>query len=160
MTWTPKDVENRLREAYDTLRKLPDVEMRYLRNALRSRLPEIVETTASQFVSALAHLEQEGKLPDTKVKPAVPSGIEIDYMENALLGIPKRHLNLHNDKPWLNYLNRKRARMVWRRIEGQRWYVIAGYENRTERTCRRWFKEAMQIIADELVTVNAERRAR
>ena len=154
MAWTAKRVDAWLIAAVDVLERLPDLETRYLRNALRSRFPDVIETTASAFAAALGALQADGALPGVKVRPAAPSAQEIDAMEAVLLGIPKPSLGLAGETPWLNWLGRKRRRRVWRRVTGMPWTSIAGGEDRSERTCQRWYREALEHIADELTTEN------
>ena len=150
MSWTAKTVELWLVEAVDVMRRLPDIEQRYLRNPLRSRMPTVVETTATAFAAAVAILELEGTLPETRVSSGRPGPREIDRMEHVILGLAKPRLGLMGETPWLNWLSEKRRRLVWRRVKGSTWPLIAALERRTERTCQRWYKDALEHIADEL----------
>jgi len=164
--WTAKRVEAWLVAAVDVLQRLPDLEARYLRNPLRSRFPEVVETWSTAFVAALGAIEVDGVPPGSEMKPTSPSPQEIDEMEAAIFGLSKPRLGLSGTTPWLNWLGRKRRRMVWRRLAGGRdgdrmtWTGVAALEDRSgqarpsEATCRRWYWQAMQCIADELTTEN------
>lgn len=162
MPWTADRVKAWLEQAVDTLERLPDLEFRYLRNPLRSRFPEVIETAASAWAAAVAAYEaNQGQPPETPDVKARPDTREIDRMEAALLGLPKPYLGIYGDIPWLNYLvqhgrpgkGRKRQEMVWRRLTGMPWRNISALEHRSERTCQRWYREALEHIADELVTL-------
>lgn len=152
--WTADRVKAWLEQAVDTLERLPDLEFRYLRNPLRSRFPEVIETAASAWAAAVAAYEaNQGRPPETPDVKARPDSREIDRMEAALLGLPKPYLGISGDIPWLAYLSRRRRRLVWRRLTGAPWRNISALEHRSERTCQRWYREALEHIADELVTL-------
>jgi hypothetical protein len=134
MAWTWRRVEHRLEEARDVLRRLPDPHMKYLRNPLHARMPDVVLNSMDNWRT-------------NRRSTAVPSGAEIDRMEQVIVG---------NDvmPPWLSLLSRKQRRLVWRRISGYRWWTLAGIENRSERTVQRWYRESLEKIADELTTID------
>ena len=150
--WTARKVEDRLTEAYETLARLPDIETRYLRNALRSRFPEVAETAATAFAAAVGAWQAEGAPREFEVVPGCPSPAQIDRMEAVMLGLPKASESAF--RPWLNWLSERRRRLVWRRLAGREWGTIAVQEKRSIRTCQRWFIEAMEQIADELTTLD------
>lgn len=153
MAWTRGRVESWLLIAHEVLRYLPDMEQRYLRNPLRSKFPEVVETSASAFAARVNQLQKEGRTAEADIPPLPPHSREIDQMEASLLGIPKPHLGAHNDQPWLLYLPYKRQRLVWRRVKGMPWENIAVIEKRSQRTAQRYYNEALEVIADELTTL-------
>jgi hypothetical protein len=47
--------------------------------------------------------------------------------------------------------------MVWSRLTGTPWHIIAGIERRSERTCQRYYNDALDQIADELNTLERDR---
>ncbi len=159
MPWTPERVELWLKVAAQTLERLPDKEFRYLRNSLRSSFPEVVETSASAWARAVEAYQTDGKAPETRVYKAGPTGREVDQMEAALLGLPKRYLGNTGTHAWLKWLGedargKQRQRVLWWRLTGMPWRNIAGRVRRSERTCRRWYLDAIQVIADELTTLD------
>lgn len=151
-TWTARKVEDRLTEAYETLARLPDIETRYLRNALRSRFPEVAETAATAFAAAVGAWAAEGAPREFEVGPGCPSPAQIDRMEMVMLGLSKAGELVF--KPWLNWLSERCRRLVWRRLAGREWSTIAAQERRSIRTCQRWYNEAIEHIADELTTLD------
>lgn len=146
--WTPRLVEAWLIEAHDVLRLLPDVEERYLRNALRSRMVECVENSAMVFAAQVGAISIGG-VSETEDADPPPSAVAIGRMERVLLGGS-------NDTPWLKRLNEKQRRLVWRRISGMNWAAIAAVHDRSERTVQRWYADALEKLADELETVQID----
>lgn len=153
MIWTPKEVRRWLRLAVDVLERLPDREMRYLRNAKRSRFPDVVETWLSSYQRAVDTYQLEGKAPETKVRAGRPEHDEIDMMETVMLGEAYRRLGMPAGKPWLNYLEKPRRKLMMDWLDGKPWHSVAAIYNRSERTCRRWRDEGLKHIADELTTL-------
>ncbi len=148
MTWTRIRVEYRLQEAHDVLRNLPDPHMRYLRNPLRARMPAVVSTDIEAWALRVQKVRDD--LPnDAPIIPRIiPSAAAIDRMEEVIVG-------KGDNPPWLSYLSHRERRVVWRRITGRPWHYIAAREDRSERTVQRWYREALEKIADELETVYA-----
>ena len=154
--WTPERVELWLISAERTLKALPDMELRYLRTPLRSRMPEVVLDSAAAYARALAELDVEGRLRAPDVKPTVPSPAENDAMEQVLIGVPKPGLNLNGETPWLSWLSFSRRRLVWNRVIGWEWWKITAVEKRSENCCMRWYRQALAHIGDELITLEGD----
>ena len=129
------------------LRLLPDIEQRYLRNPLRSRLPECIETSATVFAAQVGAIGIGG-ITHTVADDPKPGAQAIGRMETVILGF-----GMPDDKPWFDWLTEKQRRLVWKRARGVHWAAIAVMARRTERTVQRWYMEALETMADELETI-------
>lgn len=129
--WTADDVEQRLEEAIDTLRRLPDRERGMLRS-MRSHWPDVVRDWADVWGEAVA----AGQFRAMSVHPGAPDAAAIDRMDETL--------------PWLGWLDHQKRRVVWARINGANWWVIAGLIRKGERTARRRYEDGLSFIAARL----------
>lgn len=119
--WTPKMVAVYLEEAADTLRRLPETHVQ----GYRSNWPEIIR----DFWEAFGWEE-------VRTRRGPPSPAAIDRMDVVL--------------PWLRWLERDEARLVWLRANGRPWKLITR-EFAIDRTTawRRW-TYAMITVATRL----------
>lgn len=117
--WTPKMVAFYLEEAADTLRRLPEKRIQ----GYRSTWPEIIHDFWDAFGWEEAHARR-----------GPPSPAAIDRMDVVL--------------PWLRWLERDEARLVWLRANGRPWKLIT-HEFGVDRTTawRRWTYAMITIAA-------------
>ncbi len=146
-TWTPRRVEAWLIEAHDVLEQLPDIEQRYLRNPLRSRLPDCIETSATVFAAQVGAISIGG-VSEIEAELPKPGAQAISRMETVMLGF-----GMPDERPWFDWLTEKQRRLVWKRARGMNWAAIAVMAHRSERTVQRWYMEALETMADELETI-------
>jgi len=95
VTLTPAEVEERLAEAADILRRLPE-----------SR----VQGHASTWPPYVREYWESYGVAEVKLRRPPPSAAAIDRMDEAL--------------PWLTWLDPTDAKIVWLRANGDRWKVI------------------------------------
>lgn len=118
--WTPRLVEERLVEAADVLKRLPDHGVRGHFNTWPSITYEF-----SDFV---------GQTPSLKRPP--PSPESISRMEETL--------------DWVSGLDPKDAKIVWLRASGVRWKAICGVAGLKRSACDERWIYALCMIAEKL----------
>ena len=119
--WTREQVEERLTEAADVMKRLPAVRV-------------------SGFFSTWPAKRQEfgdlvGQEPQPMRRPA-PARDAIDRMEQAL--------------PWLRWLEAEDAKLVWARVEGTRWKEVCWRFGITRTTAHRRYAYALSLIVWKL----------
>lgn len=92
MTWTVTLVEERLREAAETLRMLPAERPRGLRSAMPAPIRSAQEAYGWQ---------------EARVRPAPPSAAAIDRLDEVL--------------SWMAWLDEEQIRVVWARANNAPW---------------------------------------
>lgn len=116
--WTREQVEERLIEAADVMKRLPEVRVQ----GYFSTWPQIVHPFSDLVGQERQPMKRPGPAPDA-----------IDRMEAAL--------------PWLTWLEPGDAKLVWARAEGTKWKPICwrfGIGRAT--ACRRW-EYGLSLIA-------------
>lgn len=141
-TWTAKDVELRLREAAETLARLP-AGAGERPSAKWSHWPDIARTTADAFAGSLdprgryhsVRVDMRGTLGRTALANKVRSfAAAVDRMDAAV--------------PWLYLIEDTERRMVvWLRVNGLTWRKIEDRLDVSERTLRTWYGQELQRIA-------------
>lgn len=117
--WTPKMVEERLEEAADTLKRLPND--RVCRT--RSAWPPVIHD----------FWEMYGQEP-ARLRPGPPTAAAIDRMDQCF--------------DWLRWLEADDARLVWLRACGVRWKAISWRLGVCRNTAwRRWVAALVAITA-------------
>jgi len=130
--WTAEKVEERLIEARDTLKRLPDRERSRLYNSQRCAWPDVVRDWADVWGEAVS----AGKFRDMEPRSGAPSGAAIDRMDESL--------------PWLGWLEQKIRQVVWARVNDASWWVVAGRARKSERTVQTWYRQGLETIAERL----------
>ena len=119
--WTPKRIEERLEEAADTLRRLPEERVR----TARSGWPPIIREFHDAYGCEPARL---------RLGP--PPAAAIDRMDQTL--------------EWLRRLELDDARIVWLRACGVRWKPICHRFGISRDTAWRHWMAALVTIADQI----------
>ena len=119
--WTPKMVEERMEEAADTLRRLPETKVR----GFFSTWPAIVRD----------YWEAYG-WHEIRYRPAPPAPAAIDRMDAAMV--------------WLGWLPADDARLVWARACGLPWKAITWKLGVSRTTAWRYWAAALITIAARL----------
>lgn len=131
--WTPSMVEDRMVEAADTLRRLPDTRVR----GYASTWPPVVH----EFWEAFGWDE-------ARVRRGPPSAAAIDRMDAALT--------------WLRWLDPDDARIVWLRASGERWKSICWKVGMARAAAHEHWLYALCVIAWRLnqrpIAIAARRR--
>ena len=167
MTWTTRDVEWRLREAAQVLKLMPDHDRRFL-NGVRASWPDCVRDSVEAYgYSGDPGLIGEAEIRDPNnpqkrrtIKVAIPRDMDVggkprDVLE-AIIDLNAAIDRMDEALPWLRWLWPSRQKFVWRRVSGMTYPDLGAIYHRTDRTCRRWFVESMEQIADELITLERE----
>jgi hypothetical protein len=116
--WTAEGVEDRLNEAADVLRRLPDQNVRGYFNVW----PEISHSFADLV----------GAPPDPMRRPPPPAAA-ISRMEETLT--------------WLHFLSAEDCKLVWMRAEGHRWKSICWRFGISRATAHRRWQYGLSVIA-------------
>lgn len=119
--WTREQVEERLIEAADVMKRLPEVRVQ----GYFSLWPATRESFADRV----------GAEPKQLKRPA-PTRDAIDRMDEAL--------------PWLQWLEAEDAKLVWSRVQGTRWKEICWRFGTTPVTAHRRFAYALSVIVWKL----------
>jgi len=118
LSWTPEDVEARLTEAADVMRRLPPVRVQGYFN-----LWPAVQIEFSDMV---------GRDTEPTQRPP-PSPDSISRMERTL--------------EWLRWLEPEDAKLVWMRAEGKPWKAICWRFGMARATANRHWEYALSLIA-------------
>ena len=124
---TGAEILDRLKEAAQTLRRLPPV-----RGPMghRSHWPEWLRDAWFKYGSDAAHDDQHRKM-------RIPAdGDAIDRMDEAI--------------PWLQLLPPDEAKLVWAKANKATWFMLARRMGVSERTARRRFMEMLLTMAQQL----------
>lgn len=117
--WTPSRVEERLEEAADTLKRLPEERARLTRSAW----PPVIHNVWEMY----------GQEP-ARLRLGPPSAAAIDRMDQCF--------------EWLRWLGADDARLVWLRACGVRWKTICWRMGVCRNTAwRRWVAALVAITA-------------
>jgi hypothetical protein len=116
--WTPEVVEERLVEAADVLKRLPEVRVQGYFSVWPSIVPEFSDLI--------------GREPPRLRRPP-PSPDAISRMERTM--------------PWLRWLEPDDAKLVWARAEGSRWKLICWRFGVSRATAHRRWQYALSLIA-------------
>ncbi len=119
--WTTHEVETRLVEAADVLKRLPEQKVRGYFNVW----PEMVYDFSDKV----------GQTAEPMRRPP-PSASSITRMEETL--------------EWLQMLNGEDAKMVWARAEGMRWKPICWRFGISRATAARRWEFSLSVIALKL----------
>jgi len=117
MQWTPTLVEERLVEAADVMRRLPE-----------TRVPGYFNTWPKMVVEFADRVGQE----PTRLRLPPPSPGAISRMEEALA--------------WLRWLEPLDAKIVWLRAGGERWKGICWKVGLTRSATHRHWQYALSVI--------------
>ena len=116
--WTPSLVEDRLEEAADVLKRLPEQKVQGYFNVW----PDMVQSFADKV----------GQMPVPMRRPP-PSAASISRMDETMM--------------WLNHLAVEDARLVWMRAERKHWKEICWGFGISRSTAIRRHKFALSVIA-------------
>ena len=116
--WTPSLVEDRLEEAADVLKRLPEQKVQGYFNVW----PEMVQSFADLV----------GQTPEPMRRPP-PSAASISRMDETMV--------------WMNYLAVEDARLLWMRAERKHWKEICWGFGFSRSTAIRRHKFALSVIA-------------
>ena len=116
--WTPSLVEDRLEEAADVLKRLPEQKVQGYFNVW----PEMVQSFADLV----------GQTPEPMRRPP-PSAASISRMDETMV--------------WMNYLAVEDARLLWMRAERKHWKEICWGFGVSRSTAIRRHKFALSVIA-------------
>lgn len=119
--WTPELVEERLTEAADVLRRLPEQKVQGYFNVW----PEMVQSFA----------DMAGQTPEPMRRPPPPS-VAISRMEETIT--------------WVQLLAPDDARLVWARAEGARWKEICWRFGVARATAHRRWQYGLSVMALKL----------
>ncbi len=119
--WTPGRVEERLREAADVLKRLPEERVQGYFNVW----PDIVQSFADMV----------GQTPEPMRLPP-PSPAAISRMEETIT--------------WVQLLAPEDARLVWARAEGARWKEICWRFGIARATAHRRWQYGLSVMALKL----------
>lgn len=115
---TPTEVEDRMAEAADVLRRLPNV---------------TVQGYASTWPPFVREYWESYGVAEVTLRRPPPSAAAIDRMDQAL--------------EWLRWLDATDARIVWLRANGDRWKSICGKVGLARATVHRHWMYALCVIA-------------
>ena len=116
--WTPSQVEDRLEEAADVLKRLPEQKVQGYFNVW----PDMVQSFADKV----------GQMPVPMRRPP-PSAASISRMDETMV--------------WLKHLAVEDARLVWMRAERKHWKEICWGFGISRSTAIRQHKFAISVIA-------------
>jgi hypothetical protein len=116
--WTPLIVEDRLVDAADVMRRLPDVRAPGYFNTWPKILPEFSDLVGQE---------------PPKLKRLPPSSDAISRMDEAL--------------GWLRWLEGDDAKLVWARVSGSRWKAICWRFGISRTTAHRRWEYALSLMA-------------
>lgn len=120
--WNIELIEDYLKEAANTLKRLPKVQ-------LQSRItywPEVVRSAAELFIGER----------HAKNSIAAPSPAAIDRMDMALV--------------WLLPLNQEQRQIIWARINGISWRKLEDIDGRSHVTLRKIYQSGLKNILQQL----------
>lgn len=119
--WTALEVERRLVEAVDTLKRLPAPRLQ----VRLTRWPDFIHATHEAYgYHAIT----------PRLGAAAPEAI--GRLEETLL--------------WLRWLSPTAQRILWSRASGFSWRRIAAVARKAPNTCRAWYLAGLKRIADRL----------
>ncbi len=121
MVLTVAEVEGRLCEAVDTLKRLPVPDIQRGMTAW----PEILRSASEAY-----------GYNDVRTRLAPASAAAIDRLEETL--------------QWLKWLPRKAQQILWSRAEGFSWRRIAKFVGKAPNTCKAWHLAGLHHIASRL----------
>ena len=131
--WTAELVEERLFEAADVMKRLPDTRVQGYFSLWPKIVPEFSDLV--------------GREPERLRRPP-PSPEAISRMERTM--------------PWLTWLEPEDAKLVWARAEGSRWKLICWRFGISRPTAYRRWRHALRLIAWRLhgraVPIDCSRR--
>lgn len=116
--WTPKLVEDRLFEAADVLKRLPDIRVRGYYTLWPKIVPEFSDLVGQQ--------------PTALRRPTL-SPEAVSKMEQTMT--------------WLTWLEPQDAKLVWARADGARWKLICWRFGISRATAHRRLEYALSLIA-------------
>lgn len=116
--WTPQMVEERLAEAADVMRRLPEVRAPGYFNTWPKILPEFSDLVGQE---------------PPRLKRLPPSSDAISRMDEAL--------------GWLCWLEAEDAKLVWARVSGSRWKAICWRFGISRTTAHRRWEYALSLMA-------------
>ena len=119
--WSLADIEARLDEAVDTLKRVPAPGLR----RRVTRWPDFVRDSVEAYGYGEIRLT---------LRPAAPDAI--DRLDETL--------------GWLRWLPREAQRILWSRANGFSWRKIAGFVGKAPNTCRTWHLAALHHLASRL----------
>lgn len=119
--WSLPDIEARLDEAVDTLKRVPAPGLR--RHV--TRWPDFVHDSVEAYGYGEIRLT---------LRPAAPDAI--DRLDETL--------------GWLRWLPREAQRILWSRANGFSWRKIAYFVGKAPNTCRTWHLAALHHLAARL----------
>ncbi len=130
-------IKLRLREAADVLRRLPST---IGPKEYGSNWPDIVRSTWERWAEGYDwHPKSQNRVlgpAKVRLRPAVPSGAEIDRMDEAL--------------GWLKWLGEDEADMVWSRACGITWRSLEDFDGRSRETLRKVCAVGLMVIGKHL----------
>ncbi len=118
---TETEVENRIYEAVDTLKRLPVPDIQ--RSV--TRWPDVLRDSHEAYGYDAVHL---------RLAPAAPDAIT----------------RLDETLQWLRWLPRAAQRILWSRANGFSWRRIASYVGKAPNTCRAWYLAGLHHIAAQV----------
>ena len=119
VAYTAAEVADRVAEAVDTLKRLPQKGMQ--KNI--TRWPEFVRASHEAYGYG-----------DARLRPAPASPEAISRLDETL--------------EWLRLVPRDAQKILWCRANGLSWRRIAGFAGKSPNTCRAWYAAALQHIAE------------
>ena len=130
-------IKSRLRDAADVLRRLPS---NIGPREYGSNWPDIVRSTWERWAEGYEwHPKSQNRVmgpAKVMLRPAVPSGTEIDRMDEAMA--------------WLNWLGEDEERIVWSRAVGITWRSLEDYDGRSRETLRKVYAVGLMVIGKRL----------
>jgi hypothetical protein len=125
--WTEDEVQYRLGEAADCLRRMPMG--KNARPSTRSTAwPDVVQETFDAWISY-------GR-EDARTRPAAPSSEDIDRMDEVM--------------QWLMWLSADQRRVIWARACDIKWRRLEDIDGRSVRTLQRLHNDGLCVIARRL----------
>ena len=136
MNWTREKIEDRIKEAVDTLARLPTERPA----GYKSCMPAIVR---SKWESFGFDGDPWGMYRQADIKSlGPPSSAAIDRAMETIT--------------WLKWLTWKDREVVIRRAGGERWWAIEGRFKKTRATLDTWRKRGLDLIVHRLNAVKIE----
>jgi len=128
--WTPEEIETRLVEAVDTLKRLPVPDIQ--RSV--TLWPDVVQDSREAYGYAT-----------TRYRPAPAAPDAITRLDETLA--------------WLRWLPRAAQRILWSRANGISWRKIARFVGKAPNTCRAWYLAGLHHITVRLNAASATNAA-
>ena len=119
--WSMDDVQDRIVEAVDTLKRLPVPDIQ----RTVTRWPDIVRDSREAYGYSTVRV---------RLAPAAPEAIS----------------RLDETLEWLCWLPTAAQRILWSRANGLSWRRIAVFAGKAPNTCRAWYLSALHAIAARL----------